>query len=176
MEVILLERIAKLGKMGDVVKVRPGFARNFLLRQKKALRASKENIDFFETQKSHLEKLNLQHRDEAEILAKSIEGQIIFLVRSAGESGQLYGSVSAKDIADALVAHGFAVKRQHVILDHPIKTIGVHEIAIVLHSEVKRSVLLIVALSEEEALFQKEKIQKERAKDMQKRKEGDPSF
>lgn len=172
-EVILLERISKLGKIGDIIKVRPGFARNFLLRQKKALRASKENILLFEAQKIHLEKLNLQHRDEAEILAKSMERAIIFLVRPAGESGQLYGSVSTRDIADALGAEGFMAKRQHVILDHPIKTIGLHEIPLSLHPEVKLSISLIVALSEEEALVQKEKLIKDRAKETQKGEVGE---
>lgn len=160
MEVILLERIAKLGKIGDVIKVRPGFGRNFLLRQKKALRATKENISLFEAQKVHLEKLNLQHRDEAEILAKSVEGTVVFLVCPAGESGQLYGSVSAKDIVDVLGAQGISVKRQHISLDHPIKTIGLHKISLALHPEVKCGITLIVALSEEEALVQKEKHQK----------------
>src|SRR3990167_4453024 len=124
MEVILLERIEKLGKMGDVVNVRTGYARNFLLPKKVALRATKENIAHFEQEKGALETLNLKHKEEAEVLAKRLEGTMVVLIRQASEGGQLYGSVSARDIAEALKQEH--VTKNHIKIDHPIKTIGIH--------------------------------------------------
>src|SRR5918912_3243585 len=119
--VILLERVEKLGQMGQVVKVRPGFARNYLLPQKKALRATKENLAYFEKQRSQLEATNLKRKQEAEEVAKTLEGLTVVIVRQAGESGQLYGSVSARDIADAVTDAGVPVERRQIVLDKPIK-------------------------------------------------------
>ena len=152
MELILLQRVEKLGKMGDVVAVRPGYARNFLLPQKMALRATKENIVHFEKQKDVLENLNLKHKEEAEILSKRLEGSIVTLIRQASEGGQLYGSVSARDIAEALKQEH--VSKNHIKIDHPIKTIGIHSVRIQLHPEVALMVGVNVAMSEDEAKAQ----------------------
>src|SRR5215813_11695211 len=119
MQVILLERIEKLGLMGDVVNVKPGFARNFLLPLKKAMRATKDNIAHFETQRAQLEAQNLKHREEAQAVAKRMTGLSVVLLRQAGESGQLYGSVANRDIAGAVTAAGFAIERRQVLLDTP---------------------------------------------------------
>jgi large subunit ribosomal protein L9 len=151
MEVVLLERIEKLGQMGDVVKVKPGFARNFLLPQKKALRATKENMARFERQRAELEARNLERRKEAEQVAAKMEGAAIVLVRQAGDTGQLYGSVSARDIMEGLEANGMKVERQQVVLDRPIKTLGIHKVRIALHPEVSVTVDVNVARSEAEA-------------------------
>ncbi|MEO0034966.1 MAG: hypothetical protein RLZZ501_989 [Pseudomonadota bacterium] len=151
MEVILLERIEKLGQMGDVVNVKPGFARNFLLPQKKALRASKANMAFFEKQRVQLEALNLKRRDEAQAVADKMAGLTVLMVRQAGESGQLYGSVSGKDVADAIKASGFTVERRQVALDNPIKTLGRYAVRVALHPEVALIVTVTVARSQEEA-------------------------
>lgn len=151
MEVILLERIEKLGQMGDVVNVKPGFARNFLLPQKKALRASKSNMDYFEKQRVQLEALNLKRRDEAQAVADKMTGLNVLMVRQAGESGQLYGSVSGKDVADAIKASGFTVERRQVALDNPIKTLGRYAVRVALHPEVAVTVTVTVARSQEEA-------------------------
>lgn len=151
MEVILLERIEKLGQMGDVVNVKPGFARNFLLPQKKALRASKDNLAFFEKQRVQLEALNLKRRDEAQAVADKMAGLSVLMVRQAGESGQLYGSVSGKDVADAVKAAGFTIERRMVNLDQPIKTLGSYGVRISLHPEVSVTVTINVARSAEEA-------------------------
>jgi large subunit ribosomal protein L9 len=151
MEVILLERIARLGQMGDVVRVRDGYARNFLLAQNKALRATDDNRKRFESQRSHLEARNLERRQEAEAVASKLDGQSFIVVRQAGETGQLYGSVTARDLAEAMEAGGFTVSRSQVSLDSPIKTIGLHSVAIALHPEVDAKVTVNVARSEDEA-------------------------
>jgi large subunit ribosomal protein L9 len=151
MEVILLERVEKLGQMGDVVRVKPGFARNFLLPQKKALRATKENRERFEKQRAQLEAVNLKQRQEAEVVAKKMEGLSVVLVRQAGETGQLYGSVTARDIADAVIAAGFTIAHRQVRIDRPIKTLGLVQTRVMLHPEVDVAVTVNVAKSEEEA-------------------------
>jgi len=151
MQVILLERVEKLGQIGDVVKVKDGFARNFLLPKKKALRATKANRDYFETQKSQLETRNLERKGEAEQVAKKLNGKTFILLRQAGDRGQLYGSVSPRDIADVITAGGFSVSRTQVPLDKAIKSIGLVPLAVVLHPEVKVSVTINVARTEDEA-------------------------
>lgn len=151
MEIILLERIAKLGQMGDVVRVRDGFARNFLLPAGKALRATDANKARFETDKAHLEARNLEARKEAEGVAEKLDGQGFVIIRSAGETGQLYGSAAARDIVEVVEAGGFSVARHQVRLDRPIKTIGLHDVQIDLHPEVSVSISLNVARSDDEA-------------------------
>lgn len=151
MQVILLERIERLGKMGEVVKVKPGFARNFLLPQKKALRATPENLAYFETQRARLESVNQSRREEAEAVAKRLDGQTVILLRQAGEGGQLYGSVTTRDIVTALGEAGFAVERRQINLGAPIKALGIYAIRIALHPEVATTVSVNVAKSEEEA-------------------------
>jgi large subunit ribosomal protein L9 len=153
-QVVLLERIEKLGQMGQVVNVKPGFARNYLLPQKKALRATKENLAYFEKQRAQLEAQNLKRRGEAEEVAKTLEGLTVILIRQAGESGQLYGSVSARDIAEAVTEAGVTVGRQQVVLDHTIKTLGMHKLRVSLHPEVAVTVTANVAQSAEEAEMQ----------------------
>jgi large subunit ribosomal protein L9 len=153
-ELILLERVEKLGQMGQVVKVKPGFARNYLLPQKKALRATKENLAYFDTQRAQLEVNNLKRKGEAEEVGAKIEGLTVVLVRQAGENGQLYGSVSSRDISDAVTAAGFTVDRQQVVLDRPIKTLGIHPLRVALHPEVSVAIRVNVAQSEEEARMQ----------------------
>jgi large subunit ribosomal protein L9 len=157
MEVILLERIEKLGQMGDVVSVKSGFARNYLLPQQKALRATKDNLSLFESQRAQLEADNLSRRQEAEAAAGKIEGAAIVVIRQAGDAGHLYGSVSARDIADGMTETGFTVDRRQVTIDRPIKDIGVHEVRVVLHPEVSVTVSVNVARSEEEAKVQAER-------------------
>ncbi|HXP31771.1 MAG TPA: 50S ribosomal protein L9 [Stellaceae bacterium] len=152
--VILLERVEKLGQMGQVVKVRPGFARNYLLPQKKALRATKENLTYFEKQRVQLEAANLDRRSEAEQVAQKLNGLSVVLIRQAGESGQLYGSVSARDIAEAVTAAGFTITRGQVVLDKPIKTLGLYKLRVALHPEVAVQVTANVAQSAEEAEMQ----------------------
>jgi large subunit ribosomal protein L9 len=154
-ELILLERVEKLGQMGQVVKVRPGFARNYLLPQKKAMRATKDNLAYFETRRVQLEADNLARKADAEEVAKKIEGLSVVLIRQAGESGQLYGSVSARDIADAVTAAGFTVDRQQMVLERPIKTLGLHPVRLMLHPEVGVTVTANVAQSAEAAEMQK---------------------
>lgn len=151
MHVILLERVEKLGQMGDEVKVKDGFARNFLLPKKKALRATDKNRAFFETQRAQLEARNLERKSEAETIAAKLDGQSFVLLRQAGDRGQLYGSVSPRDIADVITAGGFSVDRTQVPLDKAIKTIGLFPIAVVLHPEVRVSVTVNVARTEDEA-------------------------
>jgi len=151
MEVILLERVEKLGQMGEVVRVKPGYARNFLLPQRKALRATKENRERFEKQRAQLEAANLKQKGEAEAVAKKMEGLSVVLVRQAGETGQLYGSVTARDIADAVTAAGFTVDHKQVRIDRPIKTLGLVQTRVMLHPEVAAAVTVNVAKSEEEA-------------------------
>ncbi|MEZ5773708.1 MAG: 50S ribosomal protein L9 [Hyphomicrobiaceae bacterium] len=151
MQVVLLERIAKLGQMGDVVAVKPGYARNFLLPQGKALRATKANLERFEKDRAQLEARNLELKKEAEAVHEKLEGQRFVVIRSAGDTGQLYGSVSPRDIADAVTAGGFSVGRQQVLLEKPIKTLGLHEVKVQLHPEVASSITMNVARSEDEA-------------------------
>lgn len=154
MQVILLERVAKLGQMGDVVKVKDGYARNFLLPQGKALRASDANIKNFEAQKAQLEARNLETRKEAAALAEKLDGQTYVVIRSASDAGALYGSVTPRDIADAATAAGFSVDRRQISLTAPIKELGLHTVSVVLHPEVSVSVTVNVARSAEEAALQ----------------------
>ncbi len=154
MQVILLERVAKLGQMGDVVTVKDGYARNFLLPQKKALWASKANIDQFEAQKADLEAKNAESRAEAEKLADKLNGEQFVVIRSASDSGALYGSVSTRDAADAAKEAGFDIDRRQVALTAPIKELGVHKVSITLHPEVDAEIELNVARSQEEAELQ----------------------
>jgi len=154
MEVILLERIERLGQMGDIVQVKPGYARNFLLPKRKALRATKDNMAQFETQRAQLETRNLELRKEAETVAEKVDGAKIVVIRQAGESGQLYGSVSARDIAESLTADGFTVDKSQVAIDRPIKTLGLFGVRILLHPEVASSVTVNVARSADEAGMQ----------------------
>ncbi len=151
MDVILLERVEKLGQMGDVVSVKPGYARNYLLPRRKALRATKHNLEFFEGRRSQLEADNLQRKSEAESVAKKVDGLTVPVIRAAGESGQLYGSVTARDIAEAIIAAGVTVTRQQVMLDRALKTLGLEEIKVVLHPEVSASVVVNIARSQDEA-------------------------
>ncbi|AXV14878.1 50S ribosomal protein L9 [Neorhizobium sp. SOG26] len=151
MEVILLERVPKLGQMGETVKVRDGFARNFLLPQGKALRANEANKKRFENERATLEARNLERKGEAEKVAEGLDGKTFVMVRAAGETGQLYGSVAARDIVEALAAEGFNIGRNQVDLNHPIKEIGLHKVTLHLHSEVEITVELNVARSPEEA-------------------------
>jgi large subunit ribosomal protein L9 len=151
MEVILLERVAKLGQIGDVVRVRDGFARNFLLPQGKALRATDANRAKFETMKVQLEAKNLEKKGDAASVAKRLNGQSFILLRQAGEGGQLYGSVSARDIAGALTAGGFTVERSQIVLNVPIKSIGLHKLEVALHAEVEVEITVNVARNEDEA-------------------------
>ena len=154
-ELILLERVEKLGQMGQRVKVRPGYARNYLLPQKKALRATEANLAYFETQRVQLEANNLARKTDAQQVAEKLEGLHVVLIRQAGESGQLYGSVSSRDIADAVTAAGFTVDRQQIVLDRPIKTLGLHPVRAMLHPEVAATVTANVAQSAEAAEMQK---------------------
>ncbi len=151
MEVILLERIAKLGQMGETVKVRDGFARNFLLPQGKALRANAANKARFEAERATLEARNLERKSEAQKVADALSGKSFIVVRSAGETGQLYGSVAARDVAEILASEGFNVSRNQVELNQPIKSIGLHQVTLHLHAEVELSIELNVARSTEEA-------------------------
>ena len=150
-ELILLQRIEKLGQMGDVVRVKPGYARNFLLPHKMALRANKANREQFETQRAQLEAQNLRRREEAERLAERIGTLSVVIIRQASDSGSLYGSVSARDIADGCTAGGLTVNRSQVILEQPIKSLGLSTVRVVLHPEVSLPVTVNVARSPEEA-------------------------
>jgi large subunit ribosomal protein L9 len=151
MEVILLERVGKLGQMGDVVRVKDGFARNFLLPKGKALRATKENRSRFETMKTELEARNLEQRGEAEKVGKKLDGQNFTVLRQAAEGGQLYGSVTPRDIATLVIEKGFTIDRNQVTLNAPIKTIGMHKVPIALHPEVIVTVAVAVARNADEA-------------------------
>lgn len=152
MEVILLERVAKLGHMGETVKVKDGYARNFLLPRHKALRATEGNKKKFEESRADLEKRNAALKSDAETQSNKLDGQTYTLIRSAGETGQLYGSVSARDISDAInAAVKFSVHRNHVVLDHPIKMLGLHKLTVRLHPEVEAHVTVNVARSVEQA-------------------------
>jgi large subunit ribosomal protein L9 len=150
-ELILLQRVEKLGQMGDIVKVRPGFARNYLLAQKKALRANKDNLARFEQQRAQLEAQNLRRREEAERVAERVAGLSVVIIRQAGDSGSLYGSVSARDICEATTAAGLTIDRQQVHLEHPIKMLGLATVRVALHPEVLIPVTVNVARSQEEA-------------------------
>lgn len=155
MEVILLERVESLGGMGEKVRVKPGYARNYLLPQGKALRATAENLAYFESQRAALEKLNSEKRAEAEKVAKQLTGLKVSMIRNAAEGGQLYGSVTARDIAEAINAAGKAqVDRQMVVVNQNFKTIGLFQVPVVLHPEVKIDVTINIARSEEEAKIQ----------------------
>ncbi|WP_340150060.1 50S ribosomal protein L9 [uncultured Sneathiella sp.] len=154
MEVVLLERVEKLGQMGDVVTVKNGYARNYLLPQNKALRASKENLAVFETQRAQLEAENLKQAKEAEKVGEKLDGESVVLIRAASESQQLYGSVSTQDIAKAITEGGFTVSRKQIILDKVLKTLGLHDIKVRLHPEVIVSVTVNIARSNEEAAIQ----------------------
>ena len=154
MEVILLERVEKLGGIGDVVKVKNGFARNFLLPNKKALRANEANRKVFEANRAKIEAENADKRKDAEKAAKGVEGKTVQLIRQASNVGHLYGSVSVRDIAEALEAEGAKVSKSQVVLDRPIKGIGVHEVKVALHPEVAVTVKVNVARSPEEADLQ----------------------
>lgn len=151
MDVILLERVAKLGQIGDVVRVRDGYGRNFLLPNGKALRATKDNRARFETMKVQLEARNLELKTEASAVAAKLDGQSVVILRQAGDSGQLYGSVSTRDIAAAFETAGFTVDRQQIVLNHPIKTIGLHTLPVLLHPEVEVKVIVNVARNADEA-------------------------
>lgn len=154
MEIVLLERIAKLGQMGDVVKVKDGYARNFLLPQGKALRANERNLKVFETQKAQIETKNLEAKGEAEKVGEKLAGQTFIVIRQAGETGHLYGSVSTRDIAEAATAGGFTVAKGQVELATPIKTTGLSEATIRLHPEVSVTITMNVARTEDEAARQ----------------------
>ena len=154
MEVILLERVEKLGAIGDVVTVKNGFARNYLLPNKKALRANESNRKLFETNRAKIEADNADRRSEAEKASKDVDGKTIKLIRQASNTGQLYGSVSARDIVDALEGEGAKVSKSQIVLDRPIKAIGMHEIKVALHPEVSVTVKVNVARSPEEADLQ----------------------
>lgn len=154
MDVILLERVEKLGQMGQVVKVRPGFARNFLLPQKKAMRATKANLAIFDKQKAQLEAMNLERKKEAEQVGAKVDGMTVVITRQAGESGVLYGSVASRDVSDAVTANGVTIERRQVAIENPIKTLGLFKVRIVLHPEVSVFVTVNVARSQEEAVLQ----------------------
>ena len=154
MDIILLERVAKLGQIGDVVSVKNGFARNFLLPQKKALRATKANLAVFEVQRKDIEANNLVAKSEAEALVAKMTNISVILIRQAGESGQLFGSVSSRDIADALDATGYKVGKNQIILNRALKTLGLYDITVRLHAEVDVSIVVNVARSAEEAEIQ----------------------
>ncbi len=154
MQVILLERVAKLGQMGEVVNVKDGYARNFLLPQGKALRANDSNVKSFEAKKAQLEASNLETRKEAEAVAAKLDGQTFIVIRSASDAGALYGSVTPRDAADAATEAGFTVNRGQIVLDRPIKELGIHSFSVQLHPEVAVKIQLNVARSTEEAALQ----------------------
>ncbi len=172
MEVILLERVENLGFMGDIVKVRPGYARNYLLPQNKALRKSEANLRYFETQKADLEARNLKRRQDAEQVAERMAGLSIVLVRQASEGGQLYGSVSARDLADALKDQGYTIGRSQVQLNAPLKALGAYEVRVSLHPEVVVGVAVTIARSLEDAERQAAAAQAAEAMDAEG--EGEP--
>ena len=151
MQIILLERIGRLGQMGDVVNVKDGYARNFLLPQKKALRATAENLARFEKERTQLEARDLELKKEAEAVAAKLAGQSFLAIRQAGDTGQLYGSVTSRDIAEVVTAGGFSIDRRQIVLDRPIKTLGLHPTRVALHPEVIVQITLNVARSEDEA-------------------------
>ena len=151
MQIVLLERIAKLGQMGDVVTVKDGYARNFLLPQGKALRANKANLERFENDRQQLETRNLERKTDAEKVHEKLNGNAFVVIRQSGDSGQLYGSVTSRDVAETLSAAGFEATRSQIAIDQPIKTLGLHDVAVVLHPDVDTSVVINVARTGEEA-------------------------
>ena len=151
MQVILMERVEKLGQMGQIVTVAPGYARNYLLPMKKAQRATKENIAQFDQQKAQLEATNLKQRKDAEFVAKSMEGAQIIIIRQASEVGQLYGSVRSRDISEGLTKGGVTVDKSQIIIKSPIKNLGMHTVFVSLHPEVNAPISVLIAQSEEEA-------------------------
>jgi len=155
MKVILLERIKRLGQMGDEVNVKPGYARNYLLPIGKALRANKANRELFETQRVQLEARSLELKTEADAVAEKIDGKHFVAIRQAGDTGQLYGSVATRDVTDVITENGYSIARNQVMLDRPIKLLGLHEVRLTLHPEVDVKVVINVARTEEEALRQK---------------------
>lgn len=173
MEVILLERIEKLGQMGDVVKVKNGYARNYLLPQEKALRSTKANLEYFEAQKVQLEAINLKRKEEAEAVATKMAGLRVLMIRQAAETGQLYGSVTIRDICDAIKAEGFTLERKQVKLNQPIKELGIYSIDLSLHADVARSIDVTVARSEDDAARLEKAATKEEEKDLVKDVEKD---
>lgn len=154
MEIILLERVGKLGQIGDVVTVKTGYARNYLLPQKKALRSNKANLAIFEAQRTEIEANNLEAKTEAEAVAAKMANVSAVIIRQAGESGNLYGSVSSRDVVLAIEEQGFKIARSQVVLDHSIKTLGIYSVAVKLHAEVRITVSINVARSAEEAVMQ----------------------
>ena len=154
MQIILLERVPKLGQMGDVVTVKPGYARNFLIPKGKALRATKAALDDFEKRRGQLEARNLEQKQEAQGLAAKVDGQSVVILRQASETSQLYGSVNPRDIAAAFTEAGISLARQQIRLDAPIKTLGLHQVPVALHPEVEVTVTVNVARSKEEADMQ----------------------
>ena len=154
MQVILLQRVAKLGQMGEVVNVKDGYGRNYLLPQGKALRANAANVKSFEHRKVQLETSNLETRQEAEAIGATLDGQVFIVIRSASDSGALYGSVTTRDAAEAATSAGFTVHRGQVVLDRPIKDLGIHSVSVVLHPEVTAKISMNVARSVEEAALQ----------------------
>ena len=154
MDIILLERVAKLGQMGEVVKVKQGYARNYLLPQGKALRVNAANLARFETEKAQMEARNLESRKEAEDMAAKLNGQVFIVIRSASDAGALYGSVTPRDAAEAATADGFTVDKRQVALIEPIKELGMHDVAVNLHPEVAATITMNVARSAEEAELQ----------------------
>ena len=154
MQVVLLERIEKLGQMGDVVNVKDGYARNFLLPQSKALRATEANLAHFETQRAQLEARNLEAKKEAEAVAEKLDGQQFVIIRQASEAGSLYGSVTSRDAADVATEGGFSVEKRQIVLDKPVKELGLHPMRVILHPEVDATITINVARSEEEAELQ----------------------
>ncbi|MGB0921289.1 MAG: 50S ribosomal protein L9 [Alphaproteobacteria bacterium] len=178
MEIVLLERVEKLGQMGDVVQVKDGFARNFLLPQGKALRANKANLARFEAERAQLEARNLEAKSEAEAVGEKLNGESFVIIRQSGESGQLYGSVSARDIADAVTEGGFSAVKSQVRLQTPIKNIGLHEVRVVLHPEVDVTVTINVARTADEAEMQArgENVLGEREEDLEGMIDGSNVF
>lgn len=162
MKIILLERIAKLGRLGDVVSVRDGYARNYLLPRQRALRATAANIAYFEEKREEIEARNLKERAHAEDIAAALEGKMFVSIQQAGESGQLYGSVNARKIAQLLTAQGFSISHNQIVLDMPIKALGVHPVQVELHSNVAATIRVNAARSEEEAARQNLAQQEER--------------
>ncbi|MEM9140495.1 MAG: 50S ribosomal protein L9 [Pseudomonadota bacterium] len=154
MEVVLLERVEKLGQMGDVVTVKDGYARNYLLPQSKALRATKANMAHFETQRAQLEARNLEMKKEADAVAEKLDGQQFVIIRQASEAGSLYGSVTSRDAADVATEGGFTISKGQVVLERPVKELGLHDMKVVLHPEVSATITINVARSEEEAELQ----------------------
>ena len=161
MQIILLERVPKLGQMGEVVNVKPGYARNFLIPHGKALRATTSSIQDFEKRRAQLEALNLERKQDAQALAAKVEGQMVTLLRQASETAQLYGSVNARDVAVAFTEAGISLDRQQVRLDQPLKTLGLHEVPVALHPEVEVTVKVNIARSQAEADLQAGKAQPE---------------